>query len=681
MAPPKSPHKPKDVGPQTPRPSFYRNPRFLWWTGGVVSSLGLALILIVFALPTPVARYVLVSELEKMGIENTGIETVRFNLWNSAIEAGPIDLWSNGSDPGRMQSVALVYDFDSLFNKDLLLETFVIEGVDVFIQRDEEGAFTINGISPAQFLERGEGAQAADGEDGGTWATGVTELRIRNSHLRLQDYTGGILALEIDELVLKDLNSWAPNEGGAFEFKMALNDIGLEFEGKILPFADPIHLSLQGGLRDATLSKISKFTGPLGLDRQEGVLDSDLTRDMYFHSDGRVEENTEGTITISGVDVVSEDKDQVLFEKAEIEIDTSSTIFADDSFEYAGTIKGALEMLAVGSSNGSKGSAEKITLAIEDFTVAQRNERRETADDGAGPPTATPKTDGPAPSLISQIVLSLVEIVREVLSRHLEFEATPSTTIDGISIFLAAENGEPSVDLSTASLVASAPGVRASTVDEGWRIDGSLNGTITQSRSTVDHDDAVVTSAVEKIDLAAPRIDAQTGEDDTVISFDVRSTFEDFVTSKTAAGGAEAFDLAFGALAADTSGFKIRSGPEGQRAAGPIDMKVDAFQATVQHPDGTGKIGLSGMVVALPSLEIGSTTTARNVELSGHTEVLSLAASRVGVGGEQDLRIGTASWKTDIARLDLDVRDEGALVAGERQSETSPSIRATKPLP
>jgi hypothetical protein len=214
MAPPKSPHKPKDVGPQTPRPSFYRNPRFLWWTGGVVSSLGLALILIVFALPTPVARYVLVSELEKMGIEN----------WNSAIEAGPIDLWSNGSDPGRMQSVALVYDFDSLFNKDLLLETFVIEGVDVFIQRDEEGAFTINGISPAQFLERGEGAQAADGEDGGTWATGVTELRIRNSHLRLQDYTGGILALEIDELVLKDLNSWAPNEGGAFEFKMALTE-------------------------------------------------------------------------------------------------------------------------------------------------------------------------------------------------------------------------------------------------------------------------------------------------------------------------------------------------------------------------------------------------------------------------------------------------------------------------
>jgi hypothetical protein len=392
---------------------------------------------------------------------------------------------------------------------------------------------------------------------------------------------------------------------------------------------------------------------------------------MYFHSDGRVEEITEGTITITGVDVVSEDKDQVQFENAEIEIDTTSTIFADDSFEYAGTIKGALEMLAVGSANGSKGSAEKITLAIEDFTVAQRNERRETADDGAGPPTATPKTDGPAPSLISQIVLSLVEIVREVLSRHLEFEATPSTTIDGINIFLAAENGEPSVDLSTASLVASAPGVRASTVDEGWRIDGSLNGTITQSRSTVDHDDAVVTSAVEKIDLAAPRIDAQTGEVDTVISFDVRSTFEDFVTSKTAAGGAEAFDLAFGALAADTSGFKIRSGPEGQRAAGPIDMKVDAFQATVQHPDGTGKIGLSGMVVALPSLEIGSTTTARNVELSGHTEVLSLAASRVGVGGEQDLRIGTASWKTDIARLDLDVRDEGALVAGEFDTDLS----------
>jgi hypothetical protein len=198
------------------------------------------------------------SELEKMGIASAGIETVQLDLWNSEIKVG-------------VQSAALVYDLNNLFHKELLVEALVVEGVDIVILRDEEGTYTINGVSPAQVLEQTGAPEASEEESGDEWVAGVVDLKVRNSHLLLRDYTGGTLALEIEELVLNDLNTWAPNQGGDFVVKMALNDIGLEFEGEIRPFAEPISLSIRGGVHGATLAKLSKFTGPLGLARQDAV--------------------------------------------------------------------------------------------------------------------------------------------------------------------------------------------------------------------------------------------------------------------------------------------------------------------------------------------------------------------------------------------------------------------------
>jgi hypothetical protein len=633
--------------------------------GGIGSGLILLVTLIIFVFPTPLARYLIVSELEEMGIDSTGLKTVRLDLWNSEIELGPIELWSQGSDPGQMRSAALVYDLDGLFHKELLIEALVVEGVDIVVLRDEEGTYTINGVTPAQFLEQsGEaGMPEEEGED--DWVTGVANLKIRNSHLLLQDYTGGTLALEVEELLLKDLHTWAPNEGGNFEIKMALNDIGLELQGEIRPFADPIFLSLRGGLRDATLAKVSEFTGPLGLARQEGVLDSDLVRDMYIHSDGRIEGASVGTIVITGVDIASEDSNEVQFEKAEIQIDTSSTIYPNDGFEYAGTINGTFARLAVQSTNGGKGSAEKIDLDIEDFSVAQRGERRTPHGPVSAGENTAARAGGVAPSLISQIVLILVDAVREILAHDLEFEASPSTTIEGINIALPGPNDRSSLDLKTASLVVSAPGARASTVDAGWRIDGALNGSVSQTTSTLEQDGVVLTTAVRLIDVASPRIGADTDGTDTAISFDVRTKFEDFVTSQSAADSPEAFDISFGAFEADASGFEVRSNPEGQRAEGPINATVDTIRAKVRRADATAEVEASGVTVALPSMTIESSASARDMALSGRSEILSIALSRAEEGGQSDLRFGATSWETNIAQLNLNGSDDGVLLAGQ----------------
>jgi hypothetical protein len=605
------------------------------------------------------------SELEKMGIASAGIETVQLDLWNSEIKVGPLKLWSQDSDPGQVQSAALVYDLNNLFHKELLVEALVVEGVDIVILRDEEGTYTINGVSPAQVLEQTGAPEASEEESGDEWVAGVVDLKVRNSHLLLRDYTGGTLALEIEELVLNDLNTWAPNQGGDFVVKMALNDIGLEFEGEIRPFAEPISLSIRGGVHGATLAKLSKFTGPLGLARQDAVLDSDIERHMSFHSDGRIEDTTVGTIVITDVDVVSDDSNQGQLEKAEIKVDYSSKLWPNDGFEYAGTIQGTLDKLAIQSADGSKGSAEKIEIVINDFKAAQRGERRAPPDQVSASGTVPSQADGIAPSLISQIVLFVVDLVREILAHNLEFEASPSTTIEGINISLAADDSRPSLELNTATLVASAPGVRASTVDAGWRIDGALNGSVAEIDSTVKQDGVTVTTSVQLIDLAAPRIGAETGETETAFSFDVRAKFEDFITSNSMADSPEAFEVAFGALEANTSGFEVRSNPEGERATGPIDMAVDAVRTKVRRADSTAEVEASGMVIALPSLAMESSATGRGMKLSGHTEILSLAASQSGEGNDPGFRIGATSWKTDISELILDTRDDGVVLGGQ----------------
>jgi hypothetical protein len=104
-------------------------------------------VLVVFVLPSPLARYVIDSQLENLGIQHDGIETVDIDLWNSHVRAGPVTFHSGEAQQGQIGETGFDYSFTAVFKGRAFVQTFYLHGVDLYIARLEDGAIEINGIN------------------------------------------------------------------------------------------------------------------------------------------------------------------------------------------------------------------------------------------------------------------------------------------------------------------------------------------------------------------------------------------------------------------------------------------------------------------------------------------------------------------------------------------------------
>ena len=105
-----------------------RWPRRLLWT--IIILLVLAG-LVVFVLPSPIARYVVSRQLDSLGISHQGDETIVVDLWNRQAHIGPMELSAGEEEPAKIGMVDVTYSLANIFKGRALIETFTLSGIDI----------------------------------------------------------------------------------------------------------------------------------------------------------------------------------------------------------------------------------------------------------------------------------------------------------------------------------------------------------------------------------------------------------------------------------------------------------------------------------------------------------------------------------------------------------------------
>ena len=113
--------------------------------GHAATVIGVAVILalLVFVLPTHLARWVLDSKLDELGLQGSGIEYVDIDLWNSEIRFGPLTIGVPRANPVRMEQFGLKYSLLRLFSRRRLGKESIVEGLVLDVAHDSAGRIAV----------------------------------------------------------------------------------------------------------------------------------------------------------------------------------------------------------------------------------------------------------------------------------------------------------------------------------------------------------------------------------------------------------------------------------------------------------------------------------------------------------------------------------------------------------
>ena len=189
-----------------------------WTIFGVTVFLAV-LALVITLVPEYAAREMMRGELAKIGIETTGTQTLYLNPWRGEVRMGPVEFWSEGAERGQVGMVGAQLSLATLFKKRALIETFIIEEVDLIIEQRKDGIF-VNGVSIQQFMTAEDEAAAqveeeAEEQEKAGWGVGIDQFQFRDSKLILKNFVeGDELEIEIDHLFVTLFHTWTPDEPG-----------------------------------------------------------------------------------------------------------------------------------------------------------------------------------------------------------------------------------------------------------------------------------------------------------------------------------------------------------------------------------------------------------------------------------------------------------------------------------
>ena len=305
---------------------------------GVLVVLGL-----VFSFaPRYTARYLVKSQLDELGVDHEGVDTLRINPWTRELLLGPVRFGAGPSDPGQLGELGLQFRLRPLLKRRVSLDRVVVRGVDLVLTRSEDGEIVLNGIPLSRFAGPREAPQEVTAE-AAAWGAGAKVIELVDCRLIFDDQSRGDLEVEVERLTLREFETWNPERPGLFELVAKVNGVELNWSGEARPFADNLTLSIDSRTLDAEVPKIVRFTGPWGLDRQAGTYDAVLKYETTLFDNGRIEGQTKGSIGIEAADYERAGEFGLKLERADLELDVSYSLSESGDFALQGQVSANLE--------------------------------------------------------------------------------------------------------------------------------------------------------------------------------------------------------------------------------------------------------------------------------------------------------------------------------------------------
>ncbi|MGB5560829.1 MAG: DUF748 domain-containing protein [Sedimenticolaceae bacterium] len=338
---------------------------------GIVAVVVVLLGLVVSYAPRYVARYLVASELEELGIDHEGVDTLTINPWTLELFIGPVGFGVGPADRGQVGELGLQLGFKPLLQRRVSIKRLLVRGIDVVLARSPDKVLTLNGIPLNRILPRPDPAEQQE-TSGQGWRVGVDSVELRESRLIFQEGERGDLEVDVERLNLADFRTWHPERPGRFELAARLNDIKLNWSGEARPFADNITLAIDSRTQQADVPKVVRFTGPLGLDRRDGTYDADLKYEMTFFDSGRFEGQTVGTIDIKGADYERTGEFALALERAKLDLDVHYSVSESGDFALTGQLATDL-----GRSSGTFAEETRFVAEAGRVTLRELDAARE----------------------------------------------------------------------------------------------------------------------------------------------------------------------------------------------------------------------------------------------------------------------------------------------------------------
>jgi len=109
----------------------------------IITTVLVMLTLLYSFAPTYIARFVIDNQLNKYGIEHTGIETLRINPWKMEVWLGPVKFRTGEIEHGEIGELGIKVNLFPAFQKHAMVERILVRGIDIYVARAEDNTFTL----------------------------------------------------------------------------------------------------------------------------------------------------------------------------------------------------------------------------------------------------------------------------------------------------------------------------------------------------------------------------------------------------------------------------------------------------------------------------------------------------------------------------------------------------------
>jgi outer membrane protein OmpA-like peptidoglycan-associated protein len=307
----------------------------------IISSILLVLVLLVSFLPTYIARYYVADILDSFGIEHE-------------------------HDHGQIGELGIKVSLLQAFQKHALVDKFILRNMDVVVVRNPDNSFSINGISLSQFTT-GEKDEKPKEKKSSPWGIGLADFDIYDSRLIVVNKHHGKLVIDIENLQLDNFESWHPDDPGRLSFIANLNGFKIDLKGEARPFAQHITVNLDTEVREFHLEKLARFTGPLQLERIDGIYQSKLSHEVILYDDGRIAGKSNGQIQINGADYAHQNKTAFAAKQTALILDGDYLLGKQGDIEVEGRLEVDLQNASGSLPGENQFSVEQAKLVFADL--------------------------------------------------------------------------------------------------------------------------------------------------------------------------------------------------------------------------------------------------------------------------------------------------------------------------
>jgi len=229
----------------------------------------LVIVLLFISLLPVGVRYGAIHVLKQQGMQHVEIADIDINLFSGEIKV--TDMLVSGDGQGRAQLDAFYVNLSmlALFKKQLKIENILLDGLMLDVKNSTDGEWRVAGYLPPPAAEPTDSEATTES----TWGIGIDSLQLKAIKTQL-DLPQLQTTLVLDELQLKQLASWQPEQQTQFNMQLRIDESPLNINGEVQPFLaappltanvalDKLPLALARGF--AAEANVKALTGALSL--------------------------------------------------------------------------------------------------------------------------------------------------------------------------------------------------------------------------------------------------------------------------------------------------------------------------------------------------------------------------------------------------------------------------------